>query len=92
MTVCASSLLWSQPMVQVKVTGCADSLNPIKAQLSDIIHECLQAAIGTPKDKRFQRFFPLEPENFYYPTERSAQYTIIEIVMFEGRSVPAKKS
>ncbi|MGB7083911.1 MAG: tautomerase family protein [Phormidesmis sp.] len=78
-------------MVQVKVTGCADSLNPIKAQLSDIIHECLQAAIGTPKDKRFQRFFPLEPENFYYPTERSAQYTIIEIVMFEGRSVPAKK-
>ncbi|KPQ37714.1 MAG: Tautomerase enzyme [Phormidesmis priestleyi Ana] len=33
----------------------------------------------------------MEPENFYYPEERSEQYTIIEIVMFEGRSVATKK-
>lgn len=78
-------------MVQVKITGCTESLNAIKVELSDIIHGCLQDAIGTPKDKRFQRFFPLEPENFYYPADRSVQYTIIEIVMFEGRSIPIKK-
>ena len=78
-------------MVQVKITGCAESLNAIKAELSNIVHGCLQDAIGTPEDKRFQRFFPLEPENFYYPADRSVQYTIIEIVMFEGRSIPAKK-
>lgn len=78
-------------MVQVKVTGRVDSLNPIKAQLSDIIHQCLQDAIGTPKEKRFQRFYPLEADNFYYPDTCSSQYTIIEIVMFEGRSVTAKK-
>jgi phenylpyruvate tautomerase PptA (4-oxalocrotonate tautomerase family) len=78
-------------MVQVKVTGRAESLNAVKAELSDMIHSCLQEAIGTPENKRFQRFFPLEPDNFYYPPDRSAQYTIIEIVMFEGRSVAAKK-
>jgi phenylpyruvate tautomerase PptA (4-oxalocrotonate tautomerase family) len=78
-------------MVQVKVTGRAESLNAVKAELSDMIHSCLQEAIGTPENKRFQRFFPLEPDNFYYPADRSAQYTIIEIVMFEGRSVAAKK-
>lgn len=78
-------------MVQVKITGCTASLNPIKAKLSNIVHQCLQEAIGTPEDKRFQRFFPMEPENFYYPADRSTQYTIIEIVMFEGRSVAAKK-
>ncbi|MEL6551920.1 MAG: tautomerase family protein [Cyanobacteria bacterium J06621_11] len=78
-------------MVQVKITGCAPQLNPVKNQLSDIIHSCLQDAIGTPENKRFQRFFPLEAENFYYPEDRSKRYTIIEIVMFEGRSVPAKK-
>jgi phenylpyruvate tautomerase PptA (4-oxalocrotonate tautomerase family) len=78
-------------MVQVKVTGSIESLNAIKVGLSDIIHSCLQEAIGTPENKRFQRFFPLEPDNFYYPADRSAQYTIIEIVMFEGRSVAAKK-
>ena len=78
-------------MVQVKITGCAQQLNEIKAQLSDIVHSCLQDAIGTPENKRFQRFFPLENEDFYYPEDRTKQYTIIEIVMFEGRSVPAKK-
>lgn len=78
-------------MVQVKITGCAEKLNPIKAKLSDVVHECLQEAIGVPQNKRFQRFFPLEPENFCYPLDRSTNYTIIEIVMFEGRSVPAKK-
>jgi len=78
-------------MVQVKITGRADRLNPTKAKLSDIVHSCLHDTIGTPKNKRFQRFFPLEPENFYYPSDRSEQYTIIEIAMFEGRSVAAKK-
>ena len=78
-------------MVQVKITGLATSLNPTKFQLSDIIHGCLQEAIGTPENKRFQRFFAMQPEDFYYPTDRSEQYTIIEIVMFEGRSVAAKK-
>lgn len=78
-------------MVQVKITGCVDQLNPIKAELSDVIHGCLQEAIGTPENKRFHRFFPLAPENFYYPSDRTHQYTIIEIVMFEGRSIPVKK-
>ncbi|MEL6816329.1 MAG: tautomerase family protein [Cyanobacteria bacterium J06598_3] len=78
-------------MVQVKITGLAEQLNPVKAALSDIVHGCLQDAIGTPENKRFQRFFPLEVDNFYYPQDRSTQYTIIEIFMFEGRSIPAKK-
>ena len=78
-------------MVQVKITGSAESLNPIKAQLSDIVHRCLQEAISIPEGKRFQRFFPLAAEDFYYPETCSTRYTIIEIVMFEGRSIPAKK-
>lgn len=78
-------------MVQVKITGCADSLNPIKKELSEVIHSCLKDAIGTPKNKRFQRFFPMALEDFYYPSDRSDRYTIIEIVMFEGRSVAVKK-
>lgn len=78
-------------MVQVKITGLAIALDPIKPQLSNIIHNCLQEAIGTPENKRFQRFFSMQPEDFYYPPDRSEQYVIIEIVMFEGRSVEAKK-
>lgn len=78
-------------MVQVKITGLATQLNPVKASLSKVIHSCLQDGIGTPENKRFQRFFGLSPEDFYYPTDRSKRYTIIEIVMFEGRSVETKK-
>lgn len=78
-------------MVQVKITGLSGSLNPIKTKLSDVIHGCLKDAIGTPENKRFQRFFPMGADDFYYPADRSEQYTIIEIVMFEGRSIPAKK-
>ena len=78
-------------MVQVKITGCADSLNPIKEKLSEVIHSCLQEAIGTPENKKFQRFFPMQPDNFYYPSDRSARYTVIEIILFEGRSVAVQK-
>ena len=78
-------------MVQVKITGLASSLNPMKAELGKVIHDCLQLAIGTAENKRFQRFFPMAADNFYYPEDRSEQYTVIEIMMFEGRSIAVKK-
>ncbi|AFY41149.1 tautomerase family protein [Nostoc sp. PCC 7107] len=78
-------------MVQVKVYGLADKLNPIKSELSNIIHTCLIEIIKVAPEKRFQRFFPLEPENFYYPNDRSDNYLVIEIIMFEGRSMETKK-
>ncbi len=77
-------------MVQVKITGVKHFLNSIKPQLSEIVHSCLQDTIGTPENKKFQRFFPLEPENFFYPSDRTSQYTLIEIVMFEA-AVPNSK-
>ncbi len=61
-------------------------------RLSDIVHECLVEAFGLPKDKRFQRFFGLDQGDFVYPAGRSERYTIVEISLFEGRSVDAKKA
>jgi|SRR5262249_41178919 len=78
-------------MAQIKIYGLRDELNPIKRQLSDVIHSCVVDALSFPRDKRAHRFFPLETEDFYYPAGRSARCTIIEISMFEGRSVETKK-
>ena len=78
-------------MSQIKVYGLKENLNPIKAQLSDVIHSCVVDALDFPEDKRFHRFFPLARADFYFPSERTTKYTIIEISMFEGRSVEAKK-
>ncbi len=78
-------------MAQIKIYGIKDQLNPIKSQLSDVIHSCVLDALAFPKDKRAHRFFPLEAEDFYYPDGRTPRYTIIEISMFEGRSIETKK-
>jgi phenylpyruvate tautomerase PptA (4-oxalocrotonate tautomerase family) len=78
-------------MAQIKIYGVASQLNPIKAMLSDVIHSCAVDALQYPEDKRAHRFFPLDPTDFYFPAGRTERYTIIEVSMFEGRSVQAKK-
>ncbi|WP_228138848.1 tautomerase family protein [Psychrobacter sp. P2G3] len=47
--------------------------------------------LGLPEDKRAQRFIPLDSEDFYYPADRSAAYTVIEINMMEGRTIATQK-
>lgn len=78
-------------MPQVKVYGRADSLRPIRSQLSDVIQSCMTDGIGLPPEKRFQRFILLEPEDFIYSMDRTEQYLIIEISLFEGRDIETKK-
>ena len=78
-------------MAQIKIYGLKDHLNPIKARLSDVIHSCVVDALQFPLDKRAHRFFPLERDDFYYPAGRSEAYTIIEIMMIEGRTIETKK-
>ncbi|MCG7409945.1 tautomerase family protein [Paenibacillus sp. ACRRX] len=78
-------------MGQVKVYGIRTQLKPRQAQLSMIIHSCIVDALQYPPDKKFHRFIHLDPEDFSFPSDRSAKYTVIEILMFEGRSVETKK-
>ena len=78
-------------MGQIKVFGLAKHLNGKKDKISKVIHSCIVDGFKFPPDKKFQRFFPLEPDDFYYPEGRTEQYTIIEVSIFEGRSIEAKK-
>ncbi len=78
-------------MGQIKIYGIKEKLNPIKAALSNIIHSCMVEALQFPADKKFHRFFPMDKEDFYFANERTDAYTIIEISMFEGRTIEAKK-
>ena len=78
-------------MAQVKIYGLRDRLNPIKSRLSDIVHASIVETLRYPADKRFHRFFPLDAADFFFAGDRTDQYTIIEISMFEGRTTEAKK-
>ena len=69
----------------IVIYGIKENLNPIKARLSDVIHQCMQHALGMPDDKRAHRFIPLDKTDFYYPGGRSDAYTVIEINMMQGR-------
>jgi phenylpyruvate tautomerase PptA (4-oxalocrotonate tautomerase family) len=79
------------PLAQIKIYGVREHLNPVKAALSEVIHSCVVDALQFPPDKRAHRFFLMDDEDFYFPASASPRYTIIEISMFEGRSVAAKK-
>ena len=76
----------------IVVYGIKEHLNPIKAQLSNVIHGCMQSVLGLPEDKRAQRFVPLNADDFYYPSDRSSAYTVIEINMMAGRTIATQKA
>ena len=78
-------------MAQIKIFGLKSSLDSHKLALSDSIHSAVVEAFSYPIDKKFHRFLALDKSDFIYPESRSKNYTIIEISIFEDRSIQAKK-
>jgi phenylpyruvate tautomerase PptA (4-oxalocrotonate tautomerase family) len=78
-------------MGQIKVFALEQNLNKNKVQISEIVHSCMVDGLKFPAEKKFQRFFSLKKDDFHFPSDRTENYTIIEINMFEGRSIEAKK-
>lgn len=80
-------------VAQVKVYGTQARLRPRRSAISAAIHRAIVEALAYPENKRAHRFIYFEPDDYLYPSapERSDGYTIIEISLFEGRSVETKK-
>ncbi|MEB3767493.1 tautomerase family protein [Acinetobacter sp. MD2] len=78
-------------MSQIKIYGLKATLAQFREKISDAVHSALVDALAYPADKKFQRFIALDAEDFIYPKDRTDQYLIIELSMFEGRSNLAKK-
>lgn len=79
-------------MAQVKIYARRRHIDRVRTALSDAIHAVLMRELGLPEDKRFHRFIALEDADFIHPPDRGDGYTVIEIVMFEGRSDAAKRA
>ncbi len=79
-------------MAQVKIYGLKSNLSQIKSQLSNVVHQTIVDSLSFPKDKRYHRFFLMEKDEMLFPNDKSEQYTIIEIMMMEGRKAETKKS
>ena len=80
-------------MPQVKVFGLRDVLKPIQSELSDAINDCISEGLKFPAERRLQRFFLMDRDDFIYPaSERTEHYTIVEITTFEGRTEETKRN
>ncbi|HMR34550.1 MAG TPA: tautomerase family protein [Geminicoccaceae bacterium] len=79
-------------MAQIKIFARRATIERHRAALSDAIHKAVMQALAYPAEKRFHRFIGLEAEDFVHPADRSENYLIIEISLFEGRSAEAKKA
>ena len=78
------------PLVKIEILK--GKSKEYKKALLDGIHDALVESIKIPDDDRFQRLYELENDNFEYPYTKTDNVTIIEIIMFKGRSFPAKKA
>lgn len=78
-------------MAQIVVYGHAEALRPRIEAVSDALHAASTSVLGLPAEKRFHRFIPMEPGTFFTPPDRTIDYTIVEVSMFEGHSSQTKK-
>lgn len=75
-------------MPQAKIYGIREHLVPVREQISEAVNDAISDAFKFPIERKLQRFFPMDREDFIFPAhERSERFTIIEISTFEGRSV-----
>lgn len=79
-------------MAQVKIYGLKKSLNEIKCKLSETIHKTIVQELSFPKEKRYHRFIAFDEEDMLFPDTKSEHYTIIEIMMMQGRSEERRKN
>ena len=79
-------------MAQFEVYGRERVLRPLRTHLSGTMHAAVVDVLGLPAAKRFHRFSPMDEQDFPTPQGRSERYTILEVLMFTGRSVATKEA
>jgi Tautomerase enzyme. len=77
------------PLVRVEILKGKSA--EYKKAIMDGIHLALVEAFKIPDFDRNQRLYELERDNFETPDTKSDRYTLVELTIFKGRSLNAKK-
>jgi phenylpyruvate tautomerase PptA (4-oxalocrotonate tautomerase family) len=78
-------------MPLVKVSLLKGKSKEEKKALLDAVHAALIEAFKIPENDRNQRLFEFEPEDFELPEGKTSNYILIEMDVFPGRSIEAKR-
>ena len=76
----------------VKIEMLAGKSAGYKKAILDGVHHALVTAFKIPDSDRNQKIFEFTPENMEIPANRTANYIVIEITVFQGRSLDAKRN
>jgi phenylpyruvate tautomerase PptA (4-oxalocrotonate tautomerase family) len=77
------------PLVKIEIIE--GKTRDYKRAILDGVHQALMNSLGIPDSDRFQRLYELPFNNFEYPPDRTPNVIIIEITMFKGRTLRAKR-
>jgi len=58
----------------------------------EAVYQALREALKVPEGDRQVRYVEHKPEHFAAPPEKSENYTFVEILLFPGRSLEAKRN
>jgi phenylpyruvate tautomerase PptA (4-oxalocrotonate tautomerase family) len=62
-----------------------------RAAVIEAVHEAMVETIKIPEHDRALRLIEHDPADFSTPPDKSDKYTLIEITLFAGRSIEAKR-
>ena len=77
------------PLVKVEIL--AGKSVEYKKKLLDSIHNALVESFKIPDYDRMQRLYELDPSNLETVSGRTDKFTLIELTIFKGRSIEAKR-
>jgi phenylpyruvate tautomerase PptA (4-oxalocrotonate tautomerase family) len=78
------------PLVKIEILK--GKSQDYKNQLLNGVHQALVQALRIPDEDRNQRLFELDKSNFEFRSNKTDNYTQIEITLFSGRSRDAKRN
>jgi hypothetical protein len=79
-------------MPQVTITGYATFLPGVREAMSALVAECAGETLGVRAGALAHRFVALDAAHLRAPEDRSERYTLVELRLFAGRTVEAKKA
>ena len=79
-------------MPLVTITMIEGKTKEFKKLILEAVHESLVVAFKIPDHDRNQRIIEIQPENFEYPPGKTENFVTIEMTVFPGRSLQAKKA
>jgi phenylpyruvate tautomerase PptA (4-oxalocrotonate tautomerase family) len=79
-------------MPLVTVTMLKGKPKGFRKAILDVVHSSLVTAFKIPDHDRNQRIVEIDSDNYEYPSGKSDNYITVEMTVFPGRSIEAKRT